>query len=65
MIAKGLQRLDAQDCKRWQLGCKNWLTSACGNICWAPEIETHSWNEIMVMHIISVRQKKANGFVVK
>ena len=30
MIAGGLQRLDAQDCERWRLCCKNQLTSACG-----------------------------------
>ena len=29
MIARGLQRLDAQDRERWQLGCKNRLTHAC------------------------------------
>ena len=39
MTARGLQRLDAQDCERWRLGCKNQLTPACGNLCWAPEIE--------------------------
>ena len=22
MIARGLQRLEAQDCERWRLGCK-------------------------------------------
>ena len=30
MTARGLQRLDAQDRERWQLGCKNQLTPACG-----------------------------------
>ena len=30
MIARGLQRLDAQDRERWRLGCKNRLTPACG-----------------------------------
>ena len=28
MTARGLQRLDAQDQKRWRLGCKNQLTPA-------------------------------------
>ena len=31
MTARGLQRLDAQDRERWQLGCKNQLTLACGD----------------------------------
>ena len=30
MTARGLQRLDTQDRGRWQLGCKNQLTPACG-----------------------------------
>ena len=30
IIARGLQRLDAQDRERWRLGCKNRLTPACG-----------------------------------
>ena len=30
MIARGLQRLDAQDRERWRQGCKNRLTTACG-----------------------------------
>ena len=30
MTARGLQRLDALDCERWQLGCKNQLTPPCG-----------------------------------
>ena len=30
MIARGLQRLDAQDHERWQLGSKNRLTHASG-----------------------------------
>ena len=30
MTARGLQRLDAQDRERWQLGCKNQPTPACG-----------------------------------
>ena len=29
MTARGLQRLDAPDRERWQLGCKNQLTPAC------------------------------------
>ena len=35
MIARGLQRLDAQNCERWRLRCKSWLTPSC----MAPEIE--------------------------
>ena len=30
MTARGLQRLEAQDRERWQIGCKNQLTPACG-----------------------------------
>ena len=30
IIARGLQRLEAHDCKRWQLDCKNRLTAAYG-----------------------------------
>ena len=30
MTTRGLQRLDAQDRERWNLGCKNQLTPACG-----------------------------------
>ena len=45
MTARGLQRLDAQDCERWRLGCKNQLTPACRNLCWAPEIEGSSFLE--------------------
>ena len=30
MTARGLQRLDAQDCERWRLCCKNQLIPACG-----------------------------------
>ena len=30
MIGRALQRWDAQDRERWQLGCKNQLTPACG-----------------------------------
>ena len=31
MIARGLQRLDAQDRERWRLDCKNRLSPACGD----------------------------------
>ena len=30
ITARGLQRLDAPDRKRWRLRCKNQLTLACG-----------------------------------
>ena len=29
MIARGLQRLDAQDCALWRLNCKTRLTPTC------------------------------------
>ena len=45
MTARCLQRLDAQDCERWQLGCKNQLPLHAGNLCWAPEIEGSTFLE--------------------
>ena len=45
MTARGLQRLDAQDRKRWQLGCKYQLPLHAGNLCWAPEIEGSTFLE--------------------
>ena len=48
MTARGLQRLDAQDCERWRLGCKNQLIPAilhARNLCWAPEIEGSTFLE--------------------
>ena len=30
IIARGLQRLEAQNRERWGLSCENWLTPECG-----------------------------------
>ena len=45
MIARGLQRLDAQDRESLQLGCKNCLILHAENICWAPRIEGSTFLE--------------------
>ena len=45
MAARGLQRLDAQDHERWRLGCKNWLTPACGKHLLGSRIEGSTFLE--------------------
>ena len=45
MIARGLQRLDAQERESLPLGCKNCLIPECGKHLWAPRIEGSTFLE--------------------
>ena len=57
MIARGLQRLNAQDRERWQPCCKNRLPHACGENLMGfrnrrlQTTQSHSWSIMMMKNV--------------